>query len=103
MRGELSDEESATQSKLKESIAGRETGRGHEMGRSSVCVKDWVMSVATVQRVREREWYDTRRTSRSSTVRPALRSPLAARKNFTQHGSGDTVFLLKPQTAFQYT
>lgn len=55
MRGELSDEESATQSKLKESIAGRETGRGHEMGRSSVCVKDWVMSMATVQRVRERE------------------------------------------------
>lgn len=55
MRGELSDEESAMQSKLTESIAGRETGKGREMGRSSVCVKDWVMSAATVQRVRERE------------------------------------------------
>lgn len=55
MRGELSDEESATQGKLKESITGRETGRGREIGRSLVCVKDWVMSAATVQRVRERE------------------------------------------------
>lgn len=51
MRGELSDEESATQSKL----PGRVTGRGHETGRSSVCVEDWMVSAATVQRVRARE------------------------------------------------
>lgn len=42
MRGELSDEESAMQW----SIAGRVTGRGHEMGRSSVCVEDGMVSVA---------------------------------------------------------
>ena len=54
----------------------------------------------------EEEWYDMRCMSCSSTVRPrslfapALCSPLAARKNFTQHGSDDTVFLFKTSNGF---
>lgn len=31
------------------------TGRGPEMGRSLVCARDWKMSVAAVQRLREGE------------------------------------------------